>query len=483
MTAMATTFGSESPERGSTDVTSSADAGDGQGLRQSLPELSSFDPVAYLSTPRWRVSRLGLDRMVDLLDRMGSPQDDLRFVHIAGTNGKGSVCAYLASALTCAGYRTGLFTSPYVDSFEERISVDGTNISQEDLTSAVRTVRDKALEVESALGDHPTEFELMFASALAHFRATDCDIVVCEVGLGGRLDATNAIDEAEVSVITRIGLDHTELLGDTLSQVAAEKAGIIKPSVPVVSFPQAPDAARVIAQVADDQGCLLSVPDFSQLEVGHVDPGFSERPFRYEGVPYKTRLLGSYQPQNAVLAIEAVKVLCGRGWAVSQEALTAGIRGAFCAARFEVLARHPLVIVDGAHNPQGADALVESLSDMLGNRACHGVVFVMGVLADKDFRAMIEAVLPCARAFVVYAPDNERALAADELAQAIEDVFGLHTGSSGCMADEPVCVQTAPSAVEAMTYAYDLAGRDDVIVAFGSLYSAAGIRAAAVQCR
>ncbi|MFQ9181093.1 MAG: bifunctional folylpolyglutamate synthase/dihydrofolate synthase [Eggerthella lenta] len=185
----------------------------------------SFDHIAYINEPRWLESRLGLDRIRELLDRLGRPQDRLKFVHVAGTNGKGSTCAYLASILQAAGLRTGLFTSPYLITFEERIRVDGANITLDELTEATLLVKGQA----EAMADHPTEFELMTAVALVHFVRRGCDIVVLEVGLGGRLDSTNAIDAPEAAVIARIGLDHTKLLGTTLAAIAGEKAGIVKP--------------------------------------------------------------------------------------------------------------------------------------------------------------------------------------------------------------------------------------------------------------
>ena len=192
-----------------------------------MEDARHFDPVAWINTPRWQASRLGLSRMVDLLERLGRPQDELRFVHVAGTNGKGSVCAYVASVLQAAGYKVGLFTSPFILCFEERIRVNGENITGEELARAVAAVRPAAAAVEAACGDHPTEFELMAAVAFEHFRAVGCDIVVLEVGLGGRLDATNVIEAPEASVICRIGLDHTDLLGDTLGAIAGEKAEML----------------------------------------------------------------------------------------------------------------------------------------------------------------------------------------------------------------------------------------------------------------
>lgn len=459
----------------------------------------AFDPVAWINTPRWQASRLGLDRMVDLLERLGRPQDDLRFVHVAGTNGKGSTCAYLASVLQAAGLRVGLFTSPFVYCFEERIRVNGVNISAEELARAVEVVRPVAEAMEAATGDHPTEFELMAAVALEHFRAAGCDIVVMEVGLGGRLDATNAIDAPEVSVICRIGLDHTDLLGDTLAAIAGEKAGIMKAGAPVVSWPQEPEAMAVIRAVADERGCALAVPDFAALSVeplegaawgdataaGEVAGGGAAataagevagtstdgafagaltavRRFTYRGEAFATRMLGRYQPANAAVAIEAVGVLRERGWAISEASLKEGIAAARWPGRFEVVGTSPLTIVDGGHNPQGAVALADSLADGLGPTGRGSVVFAMGVLADKDYPAMVAAVAPWARALVAYAPSNPRALPADDLA--------------ACARDAGIEAEVAPDPAAALARARDRAGASGVAVAFGTLYAIADLR-------
>lgn len=439
----------------------------------------SFDAVAWINTPRWQASRLGLKRVEDLLERLGRPQDALKFVHVAGTNGKGSTCAYLASVLQAAGYRTGLFTSPFIECFEERIRVDGKNITADELARAVAAVKPCAEAIEAATGDHPTEFELMAAVAFEHFRASGCDIVVLEVGLGGRLDATNVIDAPEASVICRIGLDHTDLLGDTLAAVAGEKAGIVKPGCPVVSWPQEPEAMAVVEAAARAQGCALTVPDFSQLAVEPLVASAGEREaagaqgagaaglrrFAYRGADYLTRLLGSYQPANAALAIETLRVLRRRGWDIPEEALFAGIAEAQWPGRFEVVGQPPLTIVDGGHNPQGAQALADSLADMLGEEGPGSVDFVMGVLADKDYPAMVRAVLPWARSFTVYAPVSPRALSAADLADCI-----------AAMAPT-VPARRAESAADAMVAARKQAGQDGIVVAFGTLYAIAAVKA------
>lgn len=436
-----------------------------------MEDVCRFDPVAWINTPRWQTSRLGLSRMVDLLERLGRPQDDLRFVHVAGTNGKGSVCAYLASVLQAAGYKVGLFTSPFILCFEERIRVNGENIRAEELARAVQAVRPAVEAVEADTGDHPTEFELMAAVAFEHFRAVGCDIVVLEVGLGGRLDATNVIDASEASVICRIGLDHTDLLGDTLGAIAGEKAGIVKPGCPVASWPQEREAMAIIEAVAAERGCELVVPDFSQLAVEPL-AGAALRRFSWQGQEFETRLLGSYQPFNAALALETVRVLRGRGWDIPEEAEVAGIASARWPGRFEMVAASPLTIVDGGHNPQGAEALAASLADLLGEEGRGSVDFALGVLADKDYPAMVRAVAPWARSFSVYAPTSPRALSADELAACVREVLG----EEGRADDVPVRV--CAEAAEALRAARAAAGSQGVAVAFGTLYAIADLMAA-----
>lgn len=484
----------------------------------------SFDPVAWINTPRWQASRLGLERMIDLLNRMGRPQDALRFVHVAGTNGKGSTCAYLASILRAAGLRVGLFTSPYILRFEERIRVDGRDITEEELARAVEAVRPHAEAMEAACGDHPTEFELMAAVALEHFRAVACDIVVLEVGLGGRLDATNVIDAPEASVICRIGLDHTDLLGDTLAAIAGEKADIVKRGAPVVSWPQEPEAMAVVEAVAAERGCALTVPDFSQLVVEPLplapgtergngpcggdgvsvtasseggnsaqgdasgDGGDGEavaasgeaaaravvaplwRRFTYRGRAFETGLLGSYQPFNAALALETTRVLRERGWDIPAEAEAAGIEAARWPGRFEVVDAAPLTIIDGGHNAQGAQALAASLADLLGDAGLGSVAFAMGVLADKDYEAMVRAVVPWAGSFHVYAPASPRALPAEELAACIGAVLAEEGRA------DTVSVRVHATPAEALA----AARADGVAVAFGTLYAIADLEKALI---
>lgn len=438
-----------------------------------------FDPIAYINTPRWQASRLGLERIRELLERLGRPQDRLKFVHVAGTNGKGSTCAYLASILGAAGYRTGMFTSPYIERFEERIRVDGVMISPDELRDVTLAVREHAEAMAEETGDHPTEFELMTAVALEHFARCGCDIVVLEVGLGGRLDSTNVIDAPEACVIARIGLDHTALLGNTLAAIAGEKAGIIKEGSAVVSWPQEPEAMAVIEHAAAEHGCELRMPDFAQLEEGAVkweDGASPFRPFSYkEWADLRMGILGSYQPQNATVALEAVDVLRGRGWRIPDEAVRAGVAQTRWPGRFEIVegGSSPdgfAIVVDGGHNPQGARALADSLAEVFPGRK---PVFVIGVLEDKDYPRMLEDVLPLGSAFVCVTPDNPRALPAHKLARAIRWTGQDLLGCSACV--NPVVARDFEDAIRR---ARELAGSDGLICAFGSLYSVAALKEA-----
>ncbi len=448
----------------------------GQTPPQNPPQ--DFDPIAYINAPRWQASRLGLDRIRELLARLGDPQNSLHIVHVAGTNGKGSTCAYIANVLQAAGYRVGWFSSPFIERFEERIRVDGKNIGMSDLARVTLQVREHAEQMSVETGDHPTEFELMTAVALLHFAQVGCQVAVLEVGLGGRLDSTNVIAAPDVAVITRIGLDHTDLLGDTIGKIATEKAGIIKPGSSVVSWPQEPDAAEAVEAAARAAGCTVAQPDFGELDIApvrHLDPEQIQpgkpvviRPFTYKGNAYETTLLGSYQPQNAALALETVFALQRRGWDILQSTIERGVAATRWAGRFEVLPHvpgKPTVVIDGGHNPQGAQALADSLADVFAGRKA---VLLSGVMADKDHPAMLRTVLPHAAAFVAVTPDNPRALPAAEYAS---EAVRIAAESPAIDANLPICA--AQTYAEAARKAGELAGPDGIICAFGSLYSIA----------
>lgn len=417
--------------------------------------MDSKGAVEYLTGRDWRTSRLGLARIKELLARMGHPEEAPAFVHLAGTNGKSSTSAMLASVLQAAGYKTGLYTSPYIQRFNERIQVDGAPIDDEALAACTAEVRRHA----DAMADHPTEFELVTAVGLLHYGRASCDVVVLETGLGGRLDATNAIGPPLLAVITAIGLDHTEYLGDTLAKIAFEKAGIIKPGCDVVLYPQPREAEAVFEAACAERGAPLHRVDLAPL--GGVRRSLEGQRFDYDEMRgLHLALLGDYQLANAATVITAAGVLAQKGWPVGAGALRAGLAAARWPARFELLQTAPPFILDGAHNPQGVDALKTSLRQYFPGQKFR---FISGVMADKSWREMFCEMLELAEGFYCVTPENPRALPAEELARYLQ---GL--GAPG--------VQVCATAAGAVKAARAAAGPRGAVCAFGSFYMAGQIR-------
>ncbi len=407
------------------------------------------EAITYINTPAppGRAPTLAPARA--LLHALGDPQDVLRFVHVAGTNGKGSVCALLESVLRAAGIHTGLYISPHLRRFNERIRIGGRCVSDATLTAAITEVRRAERRGTLPL----TMFDRTTAAALYCFAQSGCDIVVLETGLGGRFDATNVIAVPECAVICAIGLDHTQLLGDTLEQIAAEKAGIIKPGRPVALYqPEEPDVLAVFSDTCRTRGAALHVADFSQIE--RLTDGADRQTFRYRGgAPLALPLPGDFQVRNAATALEALALLRAQGWDIPDAALTRGFASVRWPARFSRVARAPDFIVDGGHNPQCAAALAESLLRYYPNRRR---VLLLGMLADKDADGFLSRIVPCADAVVCTAPESARALSASALGARIPD--------------KPVFIR--PSLPDAVETARAAAGADGVVCAAGSLYLA-----------
>ena len=374
------------------------------------------EALAYIHAVHWQGHKPGLARTRALLAALGDPHKQLRFVHVAGTNGKGSTAAMLDSCLRCAGYKVGLFTSPYIIRFNERVQVNGAPIPDGDLVRLVEQVRPAA----AAMADVPTEFELITALGMLYFAQQRCDIVVLEVGLGGALDSTNVIDPPECAVITALGMDHVKELGPTLADIAAAKAGIVKPGSPVVSYGGAPEADRVIAAAAAAQNAPLTVADFSKLTLRAA--GLDGQTFDYDGLAGLTLpLLAGYQPRNAAVAIEALRALRGRGWQVPDSAIRQGLAQVRWPGRFELLRREPPFLLDGSHNAHGMRATVESLRARFPGEK---FVFLVSIMADKDAGEMLRLLLPLAKAFVTVTAPSPRAIPAAELAARIEALGG-----------------------------------------------------------
>ena len=412
--------------------------------------MTSQEAVAYIENYTWSKTRLGLDRTRKLLQRMGDPQKNLKFIHVAGSNGKGSTCAMLDAILRSAGYRTGLYISPYIQDFCERIQVNGQNIPGEDLCR----ITEQVCVLADAMEDHPSQFELITAIAMQYFTEQCCDIVVLEVGMGGALDSTNVIDAPEAAVITNIGLEHTEYLGSTLTSIAEAKGGIIKPGCDAVCYDSESEVMAVLQKICREQHAVYYVSSESDLLSLSFD--LNGQCFQWKGKEYFLSLLGAHQLRNAAVVLETVGVLRGRGWAVPEEAVSAGLASVRWPARFELLWREPLFILDGGHNPQCAEALVRNLEDYLPGQK---LTFLLGVLADKDYRRMLDLVTPYAKNFICVTPDSPRALPAAELAEVIS---GL---------GYPVL--SADSIEAGIRQALDT---EQPVMAFGSLYLAGHVR-------
>lgn len=413
------------------------------------------EALQYIHSICWKGSKLGLDRTRELLGKLGNPEKQLKFIHIAGTNGKGSCAAMLSSILEEAGYHTGLYTSPFINRFNERMQIDHQCIPDDELAELTEYIRPFADGME----DSPTEFELITALAMVYFARHKCDIVVLEVGMGGELDSTNIIDVPEAAVIMAMGLDHVKELGPTMADIARAKAGIIKEGGDVVIYGGNPEADPVFEEVCAQRSAKLHKADFSAIVPGPF--GLDGQSFSYGAwKDLQIPLVGVYQMRNAAVVLETVQVLRGKGWHISDAAVASGLKNTRWPARFEVLRRDPVFIVDGGHNPHGIRATAESLQRLFPGKK---FTFVTGVMADKDVESILGLIVPLADQFFTVRPDNPRAMSAEELADRIR----AH-GRQGHSLRERGCRRSR--AVEAE-------GKDGVACALGSLYMSGDVRA------
>ncbi len=369
------------------------------------------EALQYIHSINWTFCKPGLERIQTLCERLGDPQKRVKFIHVAGTNGKGSVSAMLSTILSRAGYKTGLYTSPYIKHFNERMMINGQMISEEELTALTQLVR----PIADAMEDKPTEFELITAIAFLYFARNGCDLVVLECGLGGRLDSTNVIESTALSIITGVALDHVSILGDTVEKIAREKAGIIKEGCPVVfgNNSHDVDALRVVCATAEERHAPLLVTDESKLQ--NVRYSVDETLFDFDGTrDYALRLLGVYQPYNAATVLTAVSALRGNGYEIPEEAVKEGLRTVYWPARFERLSDDPVVIYDGGHNPQGIEVAKKSIKAYFGDEQ---ILLLTGLMGDKDYSCMVGELAPLAEHIYTVTPNNPRSLPAEELAE------------------------------------------------------------------
>ena len=416
--------------------------------------MNAAEAIEYIHSVCWKGSIPGLGRTQALLEKMGNPEKKLKFVHIAGTNGKGSTAAMTASILRKAGYRTGLYTSPYIYRFHERMQVDGLEITDEELSEITEYVKPLA----ESLTESPTEFELVCCIAFEYFVRKQCDIVVLEVGMGGAFDATNVIETPEVAVITNIGLDHTEVLGDTVEKIAETKSGIFKENGYAVVYRSTPSVEAVYEKVCAEKHVKLVKADFDSLRLKKhtLDGQVFDCGERKDLV---LPLLGDHQLHNASVVLSIVDTLKIIGWNINEQNIRDGMKDVKWPGRFDVVSHSPLFIIDGGHNPQCIEALVKNVEDYLHDRK---VIALTGVLADKDYADMYVPIMPFVDQFVCITPPNPRKLEAAELAKYLRTKGANAVGSDSIM--------------DGVNTALELAGSDGVVLCFGSLYSIGSIR-------
>ena len=423
------------------------------------------ESLAYISSFSSSKTRLGLDGMRKILNLLGAIDQKMKFVHIAGTNGKGSTCKMIESILISAGYKTGLFISPYIIKYNERMQVNSQMINDNELAVIATQLKNTVQIYIERGGESPNEFEITTLLALMHFSKSECDIVCFEVGLGGLLDPTNVIDTPLVSVITSISLDHTAMLGDNLSSIAVQKCGIIKGGITVAYPKQESKVFAVINSTCERVSSKLITPKLQDVELNNQDNG---NIFKYRGVKYSKKLYGKHQIYNAVVAIEVAKALTSIGYKISDDDISSGIYSASIPARQEIISYNPIIMIDGSHNPDGALALSETLDGMLYGK----LTVIMAVMADKDISGMINIIAPYADLFIAVGADNARSATAIDIASKVKKVKGFSGMIMQCK-----CLE------EAIKNAKKSLLQNDMLLICGSLYLAGEARAVLKSCK
>ena len=412
------------------------------------------ETLVYINAVSYKGSVPGLSRIRELLRLIGDPQKKLKFIHIGGTNGKGSTAAFLSYVLVEAGYKTGLFISPYIEEFNERIQFNNQNISNDELAEITSFIRPFAESME----DEPTEFELYMAIACEYYARKECDIVVLEVGMGGEFDATNVIDSPEVAVITAIGLDHMQQLGDTIEKIAETKSKIIKEGCQAVLYKQAESVTDVIRNRCKEVGAELHISEPEKLDFIGVD--INSQRFNWPGYgELSISLIGSYQLTNVSVVLKVIEVLNDKGYNLTADIVREGLRKTKWPGRFEVIMKEPLFVVDGAHNPHGIRATAEGLKTVFKEEKLY---IIFGVMADKNYDEMLDVILPFAKEVLAVTPDNARALPAEKLAEIIRD--------------KGVSSESFEKLNDAIDTAIERAGKSGKICAIGSLYMIGDIK-------
>lgn len=410
------------------------------------------EAMEYIEEVNRYGSVLGLDNMRELCGRLGNPQDDLHFIHIAGTNGKGSVLAYLSTVLKEAGYRTGRYISPVIFEYRERIQVNGRPITKQALCECLEEIKQSIDKIVEEGLPHPTPFEIETVMAFLYFKKMKCDIVILETGMGGLSDATNIISNTVAAVFTSISMDHMQYLGKTQEEIAGNKAGIIKNGCYVISTVQKPEVQSILMKRAEDKNSPFFVAE--EDKITRIKYGVEKQRFSYGGYKdLEIGLAGKHQIMNAALAVKTIEVLGQAGYPVKEKALRTGLADTVWRGRFSVIGRKPLFIADGAHNEDGAKKLADSIRLYFTNKK---IIYIMGILRDKEYDKIIGETCQLAQDIItVTPPENKRAMQAYELAREAERFHPRVTASD--------------SLEEAVELSYLLADKDSVIIAFGSL--------------
>lgn len=407
--------------------------------------------------------RLGLDNIKKLLELLGNPQNNLKIIHVAGTNGKGSTCSFISSILKESGYKVGLYTSPFLETFTERIRVNGENIREEEVGKIVSLIKEKIEIMVSEGYSYPTEFEIVTAMAFYYYNQEKVDFVALEVGLGGRYDATNVIDKPVVSAITSISLDHTGILGDTLAKIAFEKGGIIKEDCPTIVYPQQEEASEVIKNICAEKKSKYIECDFKNIEIKSSNINSQIYNCNINGKELRDleiKLIGDHQIKNSIVALNVIEYLNDiKITNISEENIRKGLLETKWPGRIEKISENPMFIIDGAHNEEGAKSLANSIDKYFENK---NKILVIGMLEDKDIDSVLDLLIPKFNKVITTTPDNLRAIDANKLKEKIER-YNIE-------------VTCKPNIKEAVDYALEISNKDDVIISAGSLYMIGNVR-------
>lgn len=407
--------------------------------------------------------RLGLDNIKKLLELLGNPQNNLNIIHVAGTNGKGSTCSFISSILKESGYKVGLYTSPFLETFTERIRVNGENIREKEVGKIVSLIKEKIEIMVSEGYSYPTEFEIVTAMAFYYYNQEKVDFVALEVGLGGRYDATNVIDKPLVSAITSISLDHTGILGDTLGKIAFEKGGIIKEDCPTIVYPQQEEASEVIKNICAEKKSKYMECDFKNIEIKSSNINSQIYNCNINGKELRDleiKLIGDHQIKNSIVALNVIDYLNDiKITNISEENIRKGLLETKWPGRIEKISENPMFIIDGAHNEEGAKSLANSIDKYFENK---NKILVIGMLEDKDIESVLHLLIPKFNNVITTTPDNPRAIDANKLKEKIER-YNIE-------------VTCKPNIKEAVDYALEISNKDDVIISAGSLYMIGNVR-------